>query len=210
MTVATAIPFITFALYVNPILRLLNLLFKGLQKVIAAMSMFMAKVALCTRITFTVLAKVIRPLCKNIGFLAQLARLCFSLSVKVLVRWRPIYRWIKDFRKTNKEAKKKDPTWKKRQYVTRKFLEWWQQVIQTLKERKGEGDEEEQRGRSVERGGSDGHGSDGSLNREDELRVEEVLENGGESPRPKIETNVGGKVEGETEPKSPLVNSPET
>jgi len=200
-TVFLGIPFITFALYVNPILRLFNVLFQGLQSVLAAVSAFMARIAVYTRIVLSVLAKVLVPLFKNVGTLTQLIGLCFSLSVKAILRWRRIYHWIKDYRMAKKEAKSEGRKWRKRQYFVRKILEWWQRVVQSLKKKEGEGDEEEQRDPHVETEGSNSHDSDGSLNPEDERRVEEVSEDVIELPRPNIETDVNREVKGETKPR---------
>jgi hypothetical protein len=204
VTVFLAIPFITFALYVNPILRLFNVLFEALQSAFTAVSGFMARIAVYMRIVLKILARAVVLLFKivlffkNIGLLTQLAKLCFCLSVLMVRKWRTVYHWIKDYRMAKKEAKSEGRKWRRRQYFVRKLLERWQRMGKPSNKTKGEGDEEEQRDRDVETEGSSNHATEGSLNREDEHRVEEASEDTIESPRSNIETDVNREVKGET------------
>jgi hypothetical protein len=117
-TIALAIQFIIFALYVNPILKLVKLLFRALQRFWA----FMYKAALSTFAALIILARLCLILCMNIKHLGTFVWFCSVQVWRLPSQWRPIYRWVKEFRRAKKEAKIEGQDWEKRQYVAKYLL----------------------------------------------------------------------------------------
>ncbi|KAK0646953.1 hypothetical protein B0T16DRAFT_414501 [Cercophora newfieldiana] len=144
VTAAMAAPFVIFAIYVNPILRVANSvkepLARAWRRIVKAWGY---AVVVGLALSFVVLFCFRQA--KLIGALAWgCVKMGFALVRKI--EWKAVYRWVKGMRQAKKEALEEGVEWSKRQYVVRWLLGRWQVMLGMRKTR--ETDVEDQRSRS--------------------------------------------------------------
>ena len=154
VTVAVAIPFIIFALFVNPIMSIAKLIVKPF--VMASIFVYTAApyvflILACLATFFWWLLRHIKSIVSSLWYTS-------IVVLRMLLDWRSIYLWVKNIREAKRKARENSMDFRTRHYITGIFLRKWHETVQSKREaREHERDVEEQRIDAFAEGGDGDH-----------------------------------------------------
>ncbi|RDW87897.1 hypothetical protein BP5796_03591 [Coleophoma crateriformis] len=124
-TIAMAVPFIIFALYVNPILRSLKLLLRALERLYLELNRLAHHIFTFLKVSAGILSLVAKspPL--------KLFKVCFKCVVVFLkclwalfIRRQWVLEEIREYKRAKTESLSKKMEWRKRRYVIHRWVAW--------------------------------------------------------------------------------------
>lgn len=123
-TAAMAVPFVILALYVNPLLRLFKVFMRGLRKFSRRLSHIGLYILVMVSICGTAFFKAIWFICKNLSCFFITAKLFGKLVYVLLVNWKRLLRWFREYRQAKNTSKDEGTEWRKRRFVIDKLIAW--------------------------------------------------------------------------------------